>query len=80
MNIRFNLQKIVILPVGIALLWPGVLWGELTVKVSPPKFVGSKADIKLEMLNTFPQKIESARAVVFLVDEKARFWAKRHAG
>ena len=45
---------------------------ELVVKVSGPKTTGSKVLIKLELKNTFTEKIESARAVVFLLDEQGK--------
>jgi hypothetical protein len=45
---------------------------DLTVKVSDPKRTGDKVVIKLEMKNTFAEKIESARAVVFLLDEQGK--------
>ncbi len=41
----------------------------LTVKLDAPKQVGKKVVIKLTMKNTFAEKIESARAQVFLLDE-----------
>lgn len=42
----------------------------LIVSVDEPKQVGRKVVIKLTMKNTFTEKIESARAQVFLLDEK----------
>ena len=44
----------------------------LVVKVGEPKTTGGKAVIKLEMTNTFKDKIESARAVVFLFDDQGK--------
>ena len=44
----------------------------LVVKVGEPKMTGSKAIIKLELKNTFTEKIESARAVVFLLDDQGK--------
>jgi len=46
--------------------------GELEVTVNEPKTTGSKAIIKLELKNTFKEKIESARAVVFLLDDQGK--------
>jgi hypothetical protein len=43
---------------------------QLAVTVSPPKLVGQKAIVKLAMKNGLPQKIESARAVCFLIDDQ----------
>ena len=45
---------------------------KLEVKVSEPKTTGKKALIKLELKNTFTEKIESARAVVFLLDDQGK--------
>jgi hypothetical protein len=44
----------------------------LVVKVDEPKTTGSKAVIKLEMKNTFTETIESARAVIFLLDDQGK--------
>ena len=42
----------------------------LTVKADEPKQIGKKVVIKLNMKNTFKEKIESGHAQVFLVDDK----------
>ncbi len=44
-------------------------FAQLEVTVSAPKIAGQKAVIKLTMTNSFKEKIESARAAVFLLDE-----------
>jgi hypothetical protein len=44
----------------------------LSVKVDEPKVTGSKAVIKLTMSSTFTKKVESARAVAFVLDEKGK--------
>ena len=44
----------------------------LVVKFGEPKTTGGKVVIKLEMKNTFTEKIESARAVVFLFDDQGK--------
>jgi hypothetical protein len=44
----------------------------LTVKIDEPKRTGTKAIIKLMMKNTFAEKIESARAVLFLIDDQGK--------
>ncbi|HWX22410.1 MAG TPA: hypothetical protein VN578_21120 [Candidatus Binatia bacterium] len=59
------------------LVWTLVLCGglaraDLLVKVDAPKQVGQKVVIKLTMKNTFKEKVESARAQVFLVDDKGK--------
>src|SRR5437867_3249610 len=48
----------------------------LVVKVREPKVTGNKAIIKLELKNTFTEKIESARAVVFLLDDQGKMVAQ----
>jgi hypothetical protein len=45
---------------------------ELLIKTSEPKTYGQKTIIKMELHNTFTNKIESARAVVFLLDDKGK--------
>jgi hypothetical protein len=45
---------------------------ELDVTVSPVKITGQKAVVPLVMQNHFDQKIESARASVFLLNEKGK--------
>lgn len=45
---------------------------QLAVIVSPPKVVGQKAVVPLAMRNDLSEKIESARAVVFLLDEQGK--------
>jgi hypothetical protein len=43
---------------------------QLAVTVALPKIVGQKAIVKLAMKNGLSQKIESARAVCFLLDDQ----------
>jgi len=43
---------------------------QLAVTVSPPKVVGQKAIVTLEMRNDFSENIKSARASCFLLDEQ----------
>jgi hypothetical protein len=45
---------------------------QLAVTVSPIKVAGQKAIVPLAMQNNFAEKIESARAVVFLLDEQGK--------
>jgi hypothetical protein len=44
----------------------------LIVTVLPLKIVGQKAIVPLAMTNGLAEKVESARAVVFLLDEQGR--------
>jgi len=62
--------KHVLIWVALLLLTPA--WASLSVKVDEPKLTGSKAVIKLTMISTFTNKIESARAVAFLLDDKGK--------
>lgn len=48
----------------------------LTVNVQEPKQMGKKVVIKLTMKNTFSRKIESARAQIFLLDDKGNVMAQ----
>jgi hypothetical protein len=45
---------------------------QLAVTVSPPKVTGSKAIVPLAMKNGLGERVESARAVVFLLDEQGK--------
>jgi len=42
---------------------------KLSVQVDKAKQIGEKAVVKLTLKNTFPEKIESARATVFLLND-----------
>lgn len=44
----------------------------LVLKLNEPKTYGQKAIVKMDLQNTFTNAIESARAVVFLMDEKGK--------
>ncbi len=50
----------------------GQAHANLVVRVGEPKTTGGKAVTKLEMKNTFKANIESARAVVFLIDDHGK--------
>lgn len=54
------------------LLYALIAQAQLAVIVSSPKVVGQKAVVPLAMGNKFTEKIESARAVVFLLDEQGK--------
>lgn len=49
---------------------------QLAVTVSQPKIIGQKAMVKLAIKNGLPQKIESARAVCFLLDDQGKLIAQ----
>jgi hypothetical protein len=45
---------------------------QLAVTVSPPKVVGQKAVVPLAVRNGLAEKVDSARVVVFLLDEQGK--------
>lgn len=45
---------------------------QLAVTISPPKVTGQKAVVTLAMKNGLAEKIESARAVCFLLDDQGK--------
>ena len=45
---------------------------QLAVTISPVKVTGSMAQVKFELKNKFAVKVESARAVCFLLDEQGK--------
>ena len=49
---------------------------QLAVMVSPPKVIGQKAVIPMSLRNGLSEKVESARAVVFLLDEQGKMVAQ----
>ena len=53
-------------------LFPWMAEATLSVKVNEPKKAGDKAVIKLTLKNTFAEKIESARAVIFLINDEGK--------
>jgi len=55
-----------------ALLCPLLGSAQLAVTVSPLKIVGSKAIVPLALKNGLGDKVTSARAVVFLLDEQGK--------
>jgi hypothetical protein len=58
--------------VFLLLFWAMATHAQLAVSVSPPKTTGSKTLVKVEMLNVFPEKVESARAACFLLDAQGK--------
>ncbi len=54
------------------LFCPVLLQGALLVTADPPEATAGKVLVKLAMKNTFTEKVESARAVVFLLDERGK--------
>ena len=62
------------MPLCIALLsvCSTIASGQLTVTVSPLKITGQRAVVPLTIKNGFGEKVESARAAVFLLDEQGK--------
>ena len=58
--------------IGMLLLGTTLAHAQLAVTVFPPKVAGQKAVVPLAMKNNFTEPIESARAVVFLLDEQGK--------
>lgn len=54
------------------LLWPLVVGAQLAVTISPVQATGSKAIVPLTMKNGFAERIQSARAVCFLLDDQGK--------
>jgi hypothetical protein len=54
------------------LLFPSLVMAQLAVTVLPPKIEAQKAVVGLKMRNGFAEKIESARAICFLLDEQGK--------
>ncbi len=61
-----------ILPLAAFALLQLAVSAQLAVTVSPPQITGQKAVIKLGLKNEFSEKIESARATVFLLDDQGK--------
>jgi hypothetical protein len=60
----------------VALLYPFLASAQLTVTISSPKIAANKAVVSLAMKNNFTEKIESARATVFLLDDQGKMIAQ----
>ena len=56
----------------LALLCVGSVSAQLAVTVSPVKVVGQKAIVQLKMKNNLAGKVESARAMCFLLDDQGK--------
>jgi hypothetical protein len=54
------------------LSFPLLATAQLAVTVSPPKVTDQKAIIELKMKNGLNEKIESARAICFLLDDQGK--------
>jgi len=54
------------------LLWPLMASPQLIVTVSPVKATGQRAIVPLAVKNNFTEKIESARAVCFILDDQGK--------
>ena len=56
----------------LALLCVGSVSAQLAVTVSPVKVVGQKAIVQLKMKNQLADRVESARAICFLLDDQGK--------
>jgi len=56
----------------IALFFALAAKSQLAVTVTPPKITGQKAVVQLKLKNDFADKVKSARAVCFLLDEQGQ--------
>jgi len=54
------------------MLCPMLATAQLAVTVAPPKVIGQKAIVTLALTNQLATKVESARAVCFLLDEQGK--------
>lgn len=59
-------------PAFIALLFPAVACAQLTVSVAPPRVIGQTAAVALALKNDLNEHVQSARAAVFLMDERGQ--------
>ena len=67
-----NMKRILFLIAIIAALSCSRVFADLSVKVDLPKQIGKKVVLKMTMKNTFKEKLESARAQVFLMDNQGK--------
>jgi hypothetical protein len=73
MNLNMNKIKTFLYVWG---LCATTVQAQLLVTVSPAKIAGQKAVVPVQMKNEFSQKVESARASVFLLDEQGKMVAQ----
>ena len=64
---------------AVCLLAAASVNAQLAVSVSPVKVTRSKALVKLEIKNTFTDKVGSARAVCFVLGEQGKVVKKGHS-
>jgi hypothetical protein len=64
--------KFISLMLSIFVLSAVIGQAQLVVTVSPPKIASQKAIVQLTMKNNLTNKVESARAVCFLLDEQGK--------
>jgi hypothetical protein len=65
-------NTIAIICVSFLAVFATTVRADLLVEQGVPKIVGQKAIVSLALKNTFPEKIQSARAAVFLLDEQGK--------
>src|SRR2546422_857257 len=67
-----KLRTSIVLPVILIMASLALARASLSVKVDDPKSAEGKTTIKVTMVNTYTNTVESARAALFLVDEKGK--------
>jgi len=68
-SLKSNLQSAIM---AILLITPWFSHAQLHVTISPVRLTGHKAVVPLSLENRFLETVESARAVVFLLDERGK--------
>lgn len=71
------MKALSVLVVALLILTLGSARASLSVKMDDPKSVDNKTVIKLTMVNTYSNTVESARVALFLVDEKGKVVGQR---
>jgi len=56
----------------LVLFYTVTVMAQLAITVTPPKVTDQKAVVELKMKNGFAEKVESARAICFLLDERGK--------
>ena len=73
---KMSFERFFRMGVCLLLFYTGAAQAQLVVTVAPVKVAGNKAVVPLAMKNSSGQKIESARAAVFLLNEQGKMVAQ----
>jgi hypothetical protein len=71
-NVGVIMHKVYTASISLFLFTAFALQAQLAITVSTPQIVGQKAIVLMTMKNAFFEKIESARATIFLFDEHGK--------